>query len=264
MYAFALHRPTTLSEAVSLLNRDSDAKLLSGGQTLLPVIKQRLANPSALIDLTKVPDLKGIVEEPGALRIGAFTRHADVAESDMVRKTIPVLAALAGAIGDPHVRNMGTMGGSIANADPAADYPAAILALKARIRTDRREIDGDGFFKGLFETALQPGELIVSVRFEMPEKAAYVKFDNPASRFALVGVLVAKYADGIRVGVTGAAPSAFRATDLERALSSSFTPGAVTGVKIDPGPLNSDLHASADYRAHLIAVATKRAVEACT
>jgi carbon-monoxide dehydrogenase medium subunit len=263
MYGFELHRPNSLSEAAALLGRDADAKALSGGQTLLPVIKQRLANPSALVDLAKVPELKGINPDGDGLRIGAFARHAEVAESDVVLNAIPALATLAGGIGDPHVRNMGTLGGSIANADPAADYPAAILALKAKIRTDKREIDGDSFFTGLFETALQPGELVVSVRFATPQKAAYVKFDNPASRFALVGVLVARYADGVRVGVTGAGPSAFRATDLEKALSASFTPASAGGVRIDPATLNSDLHASAEYRAHLIGVAAKRAVEAC-
>jgi carbon-monoxide dehydrogenase medium subunit len=263
MYGFQLHRPNNLAEAVALLGRDADSKALSGGQTLLPVIKQRLANPSALIDLAKVPELRGVTAEGDGLRIGAFTRHAEVAESDAVRNAIPALAVLAGGIGDPHVRNMGTLGGSIANADPAADYPAAILALKAKIRTDRREIDGDGFFTGLFETALQPGELVVSVRFATPQKAAYVKFDNPASRFALVGVLVARYADGVRVGVTGAGPSAFRATDLEKALSASFATGSTAGAKIVAAGLNADLHASAEYRAHLIGVAAKRAVEAC-
>ncbi len=260
MYAFEYHRPTTLSEAAALLSQKPDAKLLAGGHTLLPTMKQRLAQPSDLIDLSQIQELKGISEEGGALVIGAMTRHGEVERSELVRRTIPALADLAGRIGDPQVRNRGTIGGSLANNDPAADWPAAVLGLGARIRTNRREIAADDFFTGMFETALGEDEIITQVVFPKPQQAAYAKFPNPASRYAIVGVFVARTDQGIRVAVTGAGPCVFRAGEIEAALARDFSPQAVDGVEIDPADLNSDIHASADYRAHLVKVMTKRAL----
>jgi len=263
MYAFEYRRPASLAEAVALMGKDPDARPLAGGQTLLPTLKQRLARPTELIDLSQVPELKGIREEGGALFVGAFARHVEVATSDLVKRRIPALADLALHIGDRQVRALGTLGGSIANADPAADYPAAVLGLKATVKTDRREIPGDGFFTGLFETALDAGELITGVRFQVPDKAAYAKFRNPASRYAMVGVFVARFGAEVRVAVTGAGPSVFRATDLEAALANDFRADALNGVTVSPNGLNGDIHASPDYRAHLVTVMAKRAVEAC-
>jgi aerobic carbon-monoxide dehydrogenase medium subunit len=262
MYAFEYRRPETLSAAVGDL-ANPDAKVLAGGMTLLPTMKQRLASPAALIDLRKVRELAGIAREGDNLVIGAMARHAEVAQSSVVEGTIPALAALAKIIGDPHVRNMGTIGGSIANNDPAADYPAAALALGATIVTNKRRIPAQDFFTGLFETALEAGELITQVSFPIPQKAAYQKFRNPASRYALVGVFVAKTADGVRVAVTGAGSSGvFRAEEFEAALNANFSPAALDGVSMSASGLNSDLHADADYRAHLIGVMAKRAVAA--
>lgn len=262
MYAFAFQRPTSLADAVSAIGAEEDGKLLGGGQTLLPTLKQRLAQPSALVDLSGVPDLKGIREEAGGITIGAFTRHAEVAHSDTVARVIPALAALAEGIGDRQVRNMGTLGGSIANADPAADYPSAVIGLKATVKTDRREISCDDFFTGMFETALEPGEVIVSVHFPKPDKAAYAKFRNPASRYAVVGVFVAVFGSEVRVAVTGAGPSVFRLPSFEAALASNFSAAALNGLTVDADGLNADLHASAEYRAHLVGVMAKRAVTA--
>jgi aerobic carbon-monoxide dehydrogenase medium subunit len=262
MYAFEYRRPETLSAAVGDL-ANPDAKVLAGGMTLLPTMKQRLASPAALIDLRNVRELAGIAREGDNLVIGAMARHAEVAQSNVVEGTIPALAALAKIIGDPHVRNMGTIGGSIANNDPAADYPAAALALGATIVTNKRRIPAQDFFTGLFETALEAGELITQVSFPIPQKAAYQKFRNPASRYALVGVFVAKTADGVRVAVTGAGSSGvFRAQEFEAALNANFAPAALDGVAMSASGLNSDLHADADYRAHLIGVMAKRAVAA--
>jgi carbon-monoxide dehydrogenase medium subunit len=262
MYAFEYRRPETLSAAVGDL-ANPDAKVLAGGMTLLPTMKQRLASPAALIDLRNVRELAGIAREGDNLVIGAMARHAEVAQSSVVEGTIPALAALAKIIGDPHVRNMGTIGGSIANNDPAADYPAAALALGATIVTNKRRIPAQDFFTGLFETALEAGELITQVSFPIPQKAAYQKFRNPASRYALVGVFVAKTADGVRVAVTGAGSSGvFRAEEFEAALNANFSPAALDGVSMSASGLNSDLHADADYRAHLIGVMAKRAVAA--
>jgi len=263
MYEFTYHRPKTLADAAAMLGQSEDAKILGGGQTLLPTLKQRLARPTELIDLSQIPELKGIREEGGGLTIGAFTRHGEVAHSDVVRRVIPALADLAEGIGDRQVRNMGTLGGSICNADPSADYPAAVVGLKATVKTDRREIAGDDFFTGMFETALEPGEIVTSVRFQKPDKAAYAKFRNPASRYAIVGVLVARFGDEVRVAVTGAGPSVFRATDMEAALAQDFRAEALNGVSVRADSLNADIHASADYRAHLVTVMAKRAVEAC-
>jgi aerobic carbon-monoxide dehydrogenase medium subunit len=262
MYAFEYHRPQSLSGAVADLAK-TDAKALAGGMTLLPTMKQRLASPAALIDLKSVPDLAGIVREGDNLMIGAMTRHADVARSNVVQAAIPALAALAGGIGDPHVRNMGTIGGSLANNDPSADYPAAALALGATIVTNKRRIGAADYFTGLFETALETGELITQISFPIPQRAAYMKFPNPASRYALVGVFVAKTAGGVRVAVTGAGQNGvFRLSEFETRLAANFSPEALNGVSVPADGLNSDLHADADYRAHLIGVMARRAVAA--
>ena len=262
MYAFEYHRPQSLSGALADL-ANPDAKPLAGGMTLLPTMKQRLASPSALVDLKNVPELTGISRDGDNLLIGAMTRHADVARSNVVQAAIPALAKLAGGIGDPHVRNMGTIGGSIANNDPSADYPAAALALGATIVTSKRRIAAQDFFKGLFETALDAGELVTQVSFPIPQKAAYMKFPNPASRYALVGVFVARTAGGVRVAVTGAGSNGvFRANAFEAALNANFSPAALDNVSAPADELNSDLHADADYRAHLIGVMAKRAVAA--
>jgi len=261
MYAFSYQRPKTLAEAAAAIQAE-EAKLLGGGQTLLPTLKQRLAQPSDLIDLGAIPELKGIREVPGGLEIGAFTRHAEVAHSDLVKRVIPALASLAEGIGDRQVRNMGTLGGSIANSDPSADYPAAVVALKGTVITDRREIPGDDFFTGMFETALDPGEIITAVRFTTPDKAAYAKFRNPASRYAIVGVFVAGHGAEVRVAVTGAGASVFRADALETALAADFRAEALNGQSVSADDLNADMHASAAYRAHLVTVMAKRAVEA--
>ena len=262
MYEFSYHRPASVADAAALLASHEEAKLLAGGQTYLPTLKQRLAQPSDLIDLGGIAELKGIKEEGGGLTIGAMTRHADVAHSAVVKRVIPALAALAELIGDPAVRNRGTMGGSISNNDPAADYPGALLALGATVRTNKREVPADAFFTGMFETALERDEIVTAIHFPKPDKAAYVKFPNPASRYSMVGVFVARTGGGVRVAVTGAGPTAFRWVDAENALAASFSPAAIDGLSVDTGDLNADLHASADYRAHLMKVIAKRAVAA--
>ncbi|CAG9163629.1 FAD binding domain-containing protein [Cupriavidus pinatubonensis] len=262
MYAFQFERAADAKAAVAKLKADPDAKFLAGGQSLLAAMKLRLASPSTLIDVARIPGMADIRVEGNEVVIGAAARHADVAANADVRQRIPALAALAEGIGDRQVRAMGTIGGSLANDDPAACYPAAVLGLNATVVTDRRTIAADDFFKGLYETALKPDELITAVRFPIPEKAAYIKFRNPASRFALVGVMVARTGGNVRVAVTGAADSVFRCQPLEQALATSFTPAAAKAVKVDPSRLNADLHASAEYRAHLIPVLAARAVEA--
>ena len=260
MHAFKYHRPSSVDAAASLAK--GDAKILAGGQSLVQAMKLRLASPSDIIDLGTIKDLGGIRSDGKSVTIGAMTRHAEVAHSADVKKAIPALAALAGMIGDRQVRSMGTIGGSLANNDPAADYPAAVLALNATITTNRGKHEADKFFKGLYETALKDGEIITSVTFQAPKRAAYMKFKNPASRFAIVGVFVADFGGSVRVGVTGAGPCAFRQADLEKALSAKFAPESVAGVKQKKEGLNTDLHASAEYRAHLVTVMAKRAVEA--
>jgi carbon-monoxide dehydrogenase medium subunit len=262
MYTFNYHKPTSVAEAVSLLAANEDAKLVAGGQTFIPTLKQRLAQPSDVIDLGKITELKGIKEEAGGLTIGAMTRHADIAHSADVKRVIPSLAALAELIGDPQVRNRGTLGGSISNNDPAADYPGALLALGATIRTNKREVAADDFITGMFETALERDEIVTAVHFPKPEAGAYAKFPNPASRYSMVGVFVARVGGKVRVAVTGAGPCAFRWTEAETALAGSFAPAAIDGLSVDPGGLNGDMHGSAEYRAHLIKVMAKRAVEA--
>ena len=262
MYDFTYQKPSTLADAAKAISAAEDGKLMAGGMTLIPTLKQRLARPSDVIDLGKIAELAGIKQEGNALVIGAMTKHAAVAHSELVRKVIPALADLAGMIGDPAVRNRGTMGGSVANNDPAADYPAAVLALNATITTTSRKIPADSFFKGLFETALEDGELITSISFPKAEKAAYMKFPNPASRYAMVGVFVAKTKDGVRVAVTGAGPVVFRVKAMEDALAKNFSSAAIKDIKIPANGLNSDIHASAEYRAHLVGVMARRAVDA--
>jgi carbon-monoxide dehydrogenase medium subunit len=265
MYAFDYHRPTTARQAAGLLGKDEDVRLLAGGQSLLPMMKLRLVQAGDLVDLNAVEELRGIARSPRSLTIGAMTRHAEVADSPDVADAIPALAAMASTIGDPAVRAMGTLGGSIANNDPAADYPAACLALGATIVTNKRKIEADDFFKGLFETALEPGELVVKVSFPVPAKAGYAKFRHPASRFALVGVFVAKRSADIRVAVTGAgANGVFRWPEAEEALKARFIVKSLDGLVASTDGLNSDIHADAEYRAHLIAVMAKRAVQQAT
>ena len=262
MYAFNYHRPSTVEEAVALLGRNGDAKLMAGGQTLLPAMKLRLASPSDVIDLSQLRGtLAGVADEGGKIAIGALTRHGEIATSDLLKRKIPALAKMAGMVGDPAVRSRGTMGGAIANNDPAADYPAAALALGATVVTNKRSIAADDFFLGLFETALEDGEIITKIVFPVPEKAGYEKFRNPASRYAMVGVFVAKGPGGVRVAVTGAGASGvFRAEAFEEALSRDFSEAAIANVKASPDGLNSDIHADAAYRAHLIGVMAKRAL----
>jgi carbon-monoxide dehydrogenase medium subunit len=260
MYDFTYHRPPSLEAAVRLTAAIDDAKVLAGGMSLLPTLKQRLAQHSDVVDLAALGALVGIKRDGDNLVIGAMTRHADVAVSPDVKAAIPALTVLADGIGDPLVRNRGTIGGSIANADPAADYPASVLGLGATVVTNRRRIAGDEFFKGLFETALEAGEIITAISFPIPERAGYTKFPNPASRFAIVGVFVAKSAAGVGVAVTGAGPHVFRLGEAEARLSKSFTPQALDGLVVSQDNLNSDIHASAEYRAHVIAVMAKRAV----
>ncbi|NDP43105.1 MAG: xanthine dehydrogenase family protein subunit M [Aromatoleum sp.] len=261
MYAFELTRAKTVAEAAAALAK-SGGKALAGGQSLIGAMKLRLAQPGTLVDLSGIAELKGIKKEGDAIVIGAMTRHADVAASAVVKAALPALAALAEGIGDRQVRNMGTLGGSLANNDPAACYPAAVLALGATVHTNKRKIGADEFFRGMFETALADDELITAVSFPIPEKAAYVKFKNPASRFALVGVFVAKTSRGVRVAVTGAASAVFRAKALEDALGKSFTADAAKSVKMSATGMNADLHGSPEYRAHLISVVAARAVAA--
>jgi carbon-monoxide dehydrogenase medium subunit len=263
MHAFEYHRPSSTKDAIALAEKKGEGRYLAGGQSLVQAMKLRLSSPTDLVDLGTIKDLAGIKVSGSTVDIGAMTRHADVAGSKDVQKAIPALAALAGIIGDRQVRHMGTIGGSLANNDPAADYPAAVLGLGATITTNKRKIEADKFFKGLYETALEAGELITSVAFPAPQRAAYMKFKNPASRFAIVGVFVADFGGGkVRVGVTGAGPSAFRQAEMEKALSAKFAPDAVANIKVKPDGLNNDLHASPEYRAHLVTVMAKRAVEA--
>ena len=258
MYAFEYQNPTSAAAAAGAAR--GEARYLAGGQSMVQALKLRLARPGTLVDLNGIAELKGITSVGGNVVIGAMTRHSEVARSAEVKKAIPALADLAGGIGDQMVRNQGTLGGSIANADPAACYPAALVALGATIRTPQRTLSADSFFTGLFETALAPGELITSVEFPVPEKAGYFKFKQPASRFALIGVFVAKFGTTVRVAVTGAKSHVFRASDIEAALAKSFTPEAATAVKVSAEGMNGDLHGSAEYRAAMVSVMAGRAV----
>ena len=260
MYQFSYHKPSDLNEASQLLA--GDAKLIAGGMTLIPTLKQRLAEHSDLVDLSAVAELQGITQVDGAIRIGAMTTHGDVHHSELVNSKIPALAELAGNIGDVQVRNRGTIGGSIANADPAADYPAAVLGLGATVHTNQRNISGDDFFTAMFETALAENEIITAVSFPVPDKAGYAKFANPASRYAIVGVMVAQTGGDTKVAVTGAAGSAFRASEMEQALANNFSADSVRSIAVASDEFNSDLHASAQYRGHLVSVMAARAVTA--
>ena len=262
MYDFTHQRPASVDDAAAALAAAGEGKILAGGMTLIPTMKQRLASPSDLIDLGAIAALKGIKEEGGNIVIGAMTTHATVARDATVKKKIPALAHLADGIGDAQVRNCGTIGGSIANNDPAADYPAALVGLGATVHTTKRQIPADDFFTGMFETALAEDEIITAVSFPVPEKAGYMKFANPASRYAIVGVMVAKTGGGVRVAVTGAGPCVFRLSEAESALGGNFSADAVKGISVSADDLNSDLHASAEYRANLVNVMLKRAVAA--
>jgi len=262
MYAFNYQNPKSVADAAAALAKGGDAKLLAGGQSLIAAMKLRLSAPSDLIDLGGIKELTGIKVEGSSITIGAMTRHAEVARSKDVLAKIPALAGVPGGIGDRMVRNMGTLGGSLAHNDPVADYPAAVLGLGATVNTNKRKIAADDFFKGMFETALQAGEIITAVSFPAPKRAAYMKFKNPASRYAIVGVFVAETSSGVRVAVTGASPGVFRVPEMEKALAAKFAPESVANIKIPEKGLNSDIHAKADYRAHLVTVMAKRAVEA--
>ncbi len=261
MYSLNYHRASSVADAVKLQTKGDDAKYVSGGMTLIPAMKSRLAAPSDLVDLTHITDIKGIKVSGKTVTIGAATTHAEVATDAKLKAVCPALSFLASHIGDPHVRHRGTIGGSIANNDPAADYPAAMLALGATIITNKREVPADKFFTGLFETALKDGEIVTGVSFTAPAKAGYEKFRNPASRYAIVGVFVAKGKDGVRVAVTGAGDDGvFRAKGMEAALTKSFDPAALDALAIPASSLMSDMHASAEYRSSLVTVMAKRAV----
>lgn len=260
MYDFAYQKPGSLAEAVKVLSDDMEAKALAGGQTFIPVLKQRLNKPTIVVDLSKL-GLSGISVSGNSVTIGAMTTHAAIASSPEIMAKIPGLQHQASLIGDEAVRHRGTMGGSLANNDPAACYPSALLALGGTIKTDRREIKADDYFQGMFTTALEPGEIITSITLPIPEKSAYEKFRNPASRYAIVGVFVAKFPTGVRLAITGAGQNGvFRHTEMEKALSANFSPDAIAGIVTPADGLNSDIHASAEYRAHLIGVVAKRAV----
>lgn len=260
MYAFNYHRPKSLDEAAKTVSEAEDGKIIAGGMTLLPSMKLRLAAPSDLVDLAGIDGLKGITVSGKTVTIGAMTRHVEVQTSADVKKAIPALAALAGGIGDPSVRNRGTIGGSVANADPAADYPSAVLGLGATVETGKRKIAADEFFTGLFETALQPGEIIKAIHFPVPDAAAYEKFEQPASGFAMVGAFVARFGKDVWVAITGAKDHVFRVPEMEQALAAKFAPDAVAGITLPDDDMLSDIHCSADYRAHLVTVMAKRAV----
>jgi carbon-monoxide dehydrogenase medium subunit len=260
MYDFAYHRPSSVADAVKILSADPEARPLSGGHTLLPALKHRLARPTALVDLSGIAELRGIRREGDKVVSGAMARHVDVETSEQVASAIPALARMAGNLGDVQVRNRGTMGGSVANNDPAADYPAAVLGLGATVVTDKRRIAADDFFQGMFVTALEPGELLIAIEFPIPEKAGYAKMKNPASRYVMTGVFVSKGPQGVRVAVNGAAPCVFRQAEMEKALAANWSPDAVAGIRQPADGLNSDIHGSAEYRAHLVTVMAKRAV----
>lgn len=264
MKDFAFHRPASVADAIQALRGAEEGRFLAGGQSLLPVMKLQLAAPTDLVSVTGLAELKGVQVDGDHVVIGAATTHDEVSRSHAVRQAIPALAELAGDIGDPQVRNRGTLGGSVAHNDPAADYPAALVALGATVVTDRREIAADDFFQPMFATPLEDDELVTAVRFPIPEKAAYAKFHSPASKYALVGVMVAAGPAGVRVAVTGAGPGVFRVAAMEQALAADFSAGALDGITIEAAGLVSDLEAGAEYRAHLVTVMAKRAVAACT
>ena len=262
MYDFTYHKPSSVADAVKMLAADPEAKVVSGGHTLLPALKHRLNKPSALVDLSGIAEMKGIRREGNAIIIGALVKHAEVERSDEVKAAIPALAYMAHHIGDTQVRNRGTLGGSVANNDPAADYPAAVLGLGATIHTSKRKIAADEFFQGMFTTALEDDEILVAVEFPIPEKAGYAKMRNPASRYVMAGAFISKGPMGLRVVINGAGPCVFRQSDMEASLGRNWSVGAVAGVKQAADGLNSDIHGSAEYRAHLVTVMAKRAVAA--
>ena len=261
MYDFAYHKPSTVADAAKLLAADPDARAISGGMTLLPALKLRLNKPTSLVDLSGIAELRGVKREGNTIIIGALTKHYEIATNADIKASIPALASMASSIGDTQVRNRGTMGGSVANNDPSADYPAALLAMGATIQTNKRKVSADDFFQGMFATALEAGEIVTAVHIPVPEKAGYAKMKNPASRYSMAGVFVAKGPSGVRVAVNGAgANGSFRAAAMEKALSANWSPDAVAGVKMDAGDMNGDIHGSAEYRAHLVTVMAKRAV----
>jgi carbon-monoxide dehydrogenase medium subunit len=261
MHQFNYLKANSLVEAAALAKAHPDAKLMSGGMTLLPTLKQGLAQPSHLIDVAALRELSGIESKAGTLTVGAGTRHYEVASSTIVRQALPALADLAKLIGDPAVRNRGTLGGSVANNDPAADYPAAVLGLNAKIVTNKREIAADDFFHGMFATALEEGEIIVRIVFPLPKRAAYEKFPHPASGYAMAGVFIAESAAGVRVAVTGAGPGVFRWSDAEAALAKGLKTGALDALQVDATDLNEDFHATREYRANLVQVMGRRALK---
>lgn len=262
MYDFSYTKPSSIPDAVKALGADPEAKAIAGGQTFIPVLKQRLARPTALVDLSNL-GLTGIAAEPGKITIGAMTTHHQIESDEDVKRSIPGLAKMASWIGDTQVRHRGTMGGSLANNDPSACYPSAVLAIGATIHTDHRSIPADEFFQGMFTTALEPGELITAIEFPIPEKSNYEKFRNPASRYAMVGVFVAKGPAGVRVAITGAGQGGvFRHTEMEQALTANWSADAIRDIKTPADGLNGDIHASPEYRAHLIGVMARRAVSA--
>jgi len=261
MYDFEYHKPSSIADAVKLLAADPDARAISGGMTLLPALKLRLNKPTSVVDLSGIGELRGVKREGDTLVIGALTKHYEIATSAEVKAAIPALAAMASTIGDTQVRNRGTMGGSVANNDPSADYPAALLAMGGTIQTDRRTISADDFFLGMFATALEVGELVTAVHVPIPEKAGYAKMRNPASRYSMAGVFVAKGPAGVRVAVNGAGNNgAYRQAEMEKALAANWSPDAVAAVKVDAADMNGDIHGSSEYRAHLVTVMAKRAV----
>jgi carbon-monoxide dehydrogenase medium subunit len=261
MYEFTYHKPSSVADAVKLLSADPEARPVSGGMTLLPALKLRLSKPTALVDLSGIAELRGIKRDGGTIVVGALAKHYEVATNADIKAAIPALAWMASTIGDTQVRNRGTMGGSIANNDPSADYPAALLALGATIATNKRKISADDFFQGMFATALEAGEIVTAIHIPVPEKAGYAKMKNPASRYSMAGVFVAKGSAGVRVAVNGAgANGAFRSPEMEKALAANWSADAVAGVKLDAGMMNGDIHGSAEYRAHLVTVMAKRAV----
>jgi aerobic carbon-monoxide dehydrogenase medium subunit len=262
MYDFAYHKPSSIADAAKLLAADPDAKAVSGGHTLLPALKHRLNKPTSLVDLSGIAELRGVRREGNAIIIGALTRHVEVANDATVKGAIPALAYMASHIGDVQVRNRGTMGGSVSNNDPAADYPGAVLGLGATVHTSKRKIAADQFFLGMFTTALEADEILTAIEFPIPEKAGYAKMKNPASRYVMAGAFVSKGPMGVRVAINGAGPCVFRQADMEKALAANWSPDAVAAVKQAADGLNSDIHGSAEYRAHLVTVMAKRAVAA--
>ncbi len=261
MFEFSYIRPRSLQEASAFLAANPEAKLLAGGMTLIPTLKQRLAQPSHLVDIARLAELRGLSAVDGQIVIGAAIRHGEIETSPLVNKALPALAYLASQVADPQVRNMGTIGGSVANNDPAADYPAAVLALDATVTTNRRDIAAGDYFQGLFATALEPGEIVIRISFPVPRRAAYARFSHPVSGYAMAGVFIAETSGGIRVAVTGAGPGVFRWHDAEAALARDCSAGAIDKLALDCESFSRDIHGTPEYRANLVKVMTKRAVQ---